>query len=70
MRRAKLLSVGALTLDTILKEEVLPREQGKFVATDGMMIASGAAIKCTRFGGRLGVPDRAETEALIDAWPG
>jgi sulfofructose kinase len=27
--------------------------------------AAAAAIKCTRFGGRLGAPDRAEVEALL-----
>ena len=25
-----------------------------------------AAIKCTRFGGRAGVPDRTETEAFLE----
>jgi sulfofructose kinase len=29
--------------------------------------AAAAAIKCTRFGGRLGAPTRAEVEALLEA---
>jgi sulfofructose kinase len=27
--------------------------------------SAAAAIKCTRFGGRLGAPDRAEVEAFL-----
>jgi len=29
--------------------------------------SAAAAVKCTRFGGRLGAPGRAETEALLDS---
>jgi len=29
--------------------------------------SAAAAIKCTRFGGRLGAPTRAEVEALLAA---
>jgi len=39
----KLLSVGALTLDTILRVETLPTHQGKFIASDGVQIAAGMA---------------------------
>jgi sulfofructose kinase len=39
----KLLSVGALTLDTILRVDTLPTRQGKFIASDGVQIASGMA---------------------------
>ncbi|TIP31152.1 MAG: sugar kinase, partial [Mesorhizobium sp.] len=34
----KLLSVGAFTLDTILRLETLPAHQGKFIASDGVQI--------------------------------
>ncbi len=34
-RPVRLLSVGALTLDTILRVETLPAHQGKFIADDG-----------------------------------
>ncbi|MEW9805625.1 PfkB family carbohydrate kinase [Mesorhizobium sp. ZMM04-5] len=54
MRRATLLSVGALTLDTILKVDTLPREQGKFVASGGMTIASGMAASAACAAQRLG----------------
>ncbi|MEW9834199.1 PfkB family carbohydrate kinase [Mesorhizobium sp. ZMM04-4] len=30
------------------------------------LASAAAAIKCTRFGGRLGAPDRAETLALVE----
>ncbi|TIL55604.1 MAG: sugar kinase, partial [Mesorhizobium sp.] len=39
----KLLSVGAFTLDTILRLDTLPVHQGKFIASDGVQIASGMA---------------------------
>jgi hypothetical protein len=37
----------------------------------GAFVASAAAaLKCLRFGGRLGAPDRAETLAMVTAtWP-
>lgn len=32
---------------------------------------AAASLKCTRFGGRLGCPDRAEVTAMLDAgWAG
>jgi sulfofructose kinase len=42
-RPVKLLSVGALTLDTILRVDTLPVHQGKFIASDGVQIAAGMA---------------------------
>ncbi|TIU74469.1 MAG: sugar kinase, partial [Mesorhizobium sp.] len=42
-RPVKILSVGALTLDTILRVDTLPTRQGKFIAADGVQIASGMA---------------------------
>ncbi|TPL86938.1 sugar kinase [Mesorhizobium sp. B2-3-14] len=53
-RPAKLLSVGALTLDTILRVESLPRHQGKFIASDGIQIASGMATSAACAAHRLG----------------
>ncbi|MES0061518.1 sugar kinase [Mesorhizobium sp. M0041] len=53
-RPVKLLSVGALTLDTILRVETLPTHQGKFIASDGIQIASGMATSAACAAGRLG----------------
>ncbi|MDF3154603.1 sugar kinase [Mesorhizobium sp. XAP10] len=50
----KLLSVGALTLDTILRVETLPMHQGKFMASDGVQIASGMATSAACAAHRLG----------------
>ncbi|WP_027162910.1 sugar kinase [Mesorhizobium sp. WSM1293] len=50
----KLLSVGALTLDTILHVEALPMHQGKFMASDGVQIASGMATSAACAAHRLG----------------
>ncbi|MBZ9964111.1 sugar kinase [Mesorhizobium sp. BR1-1-2] len=53
-RPAKLLSVGALTLDTILRVETLPLHQGKYMAADGVQIASGMATSAACAARRLG----------------
>ncbi|RUZ76161.1 sugar kinase [Mesorhizobium sp. M7A.F.Ca.US.006.01.1.1] len=53
-RPVKLLSVGALTLDTILRVETLPVHQGKFIASDGIQIASGMATSAACAAHRLG----------------
>jgi len=53
-RPVKLLSVGALTLDTILRLETLPVHQGKFIASDGVQIASGMATSAACAARRLG----------------
>ncbi|MBZ9774434.1 sugar kinase [Mesorhizobium sp. CO1-1-8] len=53
-RPVKLLSVGALTLDTILRVEALPVHQGKFMASDGVQIASGMATSAACAAHRLG----------------
>ncbi|MET2831786.1 sugar kinase [Mesorhizobium shangrilense] len=50
----KLLSVGALTLDTILRVDQLPTHQGKFIASDGVQIASGMATSAACAARRLG----------------
>ncbi|TPN76875.1 sugar kinase [Mesorhizobium sp. CU2] len=50
----KLLSVGAFTLDTILRVETLPTHQGKFIASDGVQIASGMATSAACAAHRLG----------------
>ncbi|MCV3207652.1 sugar kinase [Mesorhizobium sp. YC-39] len=50
----RLLSVGAFTLDTILRVETLPVHQGKFMATDGVQIASGMATSAACAARRLG----------------
>ncbi|PBC06193.1 sugar kinase [Mesorhizobium sp. WSM3860] len=50
----KLLSVGAFTLDTILRVETLPAHQGKFIASDGVQIASGMATSAACAAHRLG----------------
>lgn len=50
----RLLSVGAFTLDTILRVETLPVHQGKFIATDGVQIASGMATSAACAAQRLG----------------
>ncbi|UVK41932.1 sugar kinase [Mesorhizobium sp. AR07] len=50
----KLLSVGALTLDTVLRVETLPVHQGKFIASDGVQIASGMAASAACAALRLG----------------
>lgn len=72
-RPARLLSVGALTLDTILKVDALPRRQGKFIASDGVQIASGmassAACAARRLGARVhlwaSVGDDAAADQLV-----
>lgn len=53
-RPVKLLSVGALTLDTILRVETLPRHQGKFIASDGVQLAAGMATSAACAAHRLG----------------
>lgn len=53
-RPPRLLSVGALTLDTILRVETLPTHQGKFIAADGVQIASGMATSAACAAHRLG----------------
>lgn len=53
-RPPRLLSVGALTLDTILRVEALPAHQGKFIASDGVQIASGMATSAACAAHRLG----------------
>ncbi|RUW58312.1 sugar kinase [Mesorhizobium sp. M7A.F.Ca.US.008.03.1.1] len=53
-RPVRLLSVGALTLDTILRVEALPVHQGKFMASDGVQIASGMATSAACAAHRLG----------------
>ena len=53
-RPVRLLSVGALTLDTILRVETLPTHQGKFIASDGVQIASGMATSAACAAKRLG----------------
>ncbi|TIR23174.1 MAG: sugar kinase [Mesorhizobium sp.] len=50
----RLLSVGAFTLDTILRVETLPADQGKFIASDGLQIASGMATSAACAAHRLG----------------
>ena len=50
----RLLSVGALTLDTILRIDHLPAGQGKFLASDGVQIASGMAASAACAAQRLG----------------
>ncbi|TIS91008.1 PfkB family carbohydrate kinase [Mesorhizobium sp.] len=53
-RPVKLLSVGALTLDTILRVDTLPAHQGKFIASDAVQIASGMAASAACAARRLG----------------
>ncbi|WP_136620352.1 MULTISPECIES: sugar kinase [Mesorhizobium] len=53
-RPVRLLNVGALTLDTILRVETLPVHQGKFIASDGVQIASGMATSAACAAHRLG----------------
>ncbi|RWE06796.1 MAG: sugar kinase [Mesorhizobium sp.] len=62
-RPVKLLSVGAFTLDTILHVEALPTHQGKFIAGDGVQIASGMATSAACAAHRLGARLIAEIEA-------
>ncbi|WFP64684.1 sugar kinase [Mesorhizobium sp. WSM4904] len=50
----RLLSVGAFTLDTILRVDTLPTHQGKFIASDGIQIASGMATSAACAAHRLG----------------
>jgi sulfofructose kinase len=52
--RVRLLSVGALTQDTILRLDRLPAEQGKFIASDGVQIAAGMAASAACAARRLG----------------
>lgn len=53
-RAARILSVGALTLDTILRVDRLPATQGKLMASDGIQIASGMASSAACAAQRLG----------------
>ena len=53
-KTVRLLSVGAFTLDTILRVETLPTHQGKFIASDGVQIASGMATSAACAAHRLG----------------
>ncbi|UVK40282.1 sugar kinase [Mesorhizobium sp. AR10] len=53
-RPVNLLSVGALTLDTILRVDTLPAHQGKFIASDGVQIAAGMASSAACAARRLG----------------
>ncbi|RTL93331.1 MAG: sugar kinase [Hyphomicrobiales bacterium] len=53
-RPVRLLSVGAFTLDTILRVDALPEHQGKFIASDGVQIASGMATSAACAARRLG----------------
>ncbi|TGQ09707.1 MULTISPECIES: sugar kinase [unclassified Mesorhizobium] len=53
-KTVRLLSVGAFTLDTILRVETLPAHQGKFIASDGVQIASGMATSAACAAHRLG----------------
>jgi len=53
-RPVRLLSVGALTLDTILRVETLPLHQGKFIASDGVQMAAGMATSAACAAHRLG----------------
>jgi len=53
-RPVRLLSVGAFTLDTILRVDTLPAHQGKFIASDGVQIASGMATSAACAAHRLG----------------
>ncbi|WFP77958.1 sugar kinase [Mesorhizobium sp. WSM4906] len=50
----RLLSVGAFTLDTVLRVDTLPTHQGKFIASDGIQIASGMATSAACAAHRLG----------------
>jgi sulfofructose kinase len=50
----RLLSVGALTLDTILRVDAMPVKQGKFIASEGIQIASGMATSAACAAKRLG----------------
>lgn len=53
-RPVRLLSVGALTLDTILRVDTLPTHQGKFIASGGVQIAAGMATSAACAARRLG----------------
>ena len=62
-----------VTIDTLAAGDVF---HGAFAIaiTDGMPIenavkyaCAAAAIKCSRFGGRAGIPTRHEVEALVEA---
>jgi len=53
-RPVRLLSVGALTLDTILRLDTLPMHQGKFIASDAAQMASGMATSAACAAQRLG----------------
>ncbi|CAN7645677.1 sugar kinase [Mesorhizobium sp. LjNodule214] len=53
-RPVRLLSVGALTLDTILRLDTLPMHQGKFIASDAAQMASGMATSAACAARRLG----------------
>lgn len=54
MSRARLLSVGALTQDTILRVQALPHAQGKYIATGAVQIAAGMAASAACAAQRLG----------------
>lgn len=53
-RPLRILSVGALTLDTILRVDRLPSSQGKLMASDGIQIPSGMASSAACAAQRLG----------------
>lgn len=54
MAKARILSVGALTQDTILRVDALPSEQGKYIARDAIQIAAGMAASAACAAQRLG----------------
>jgi sulfofructose kinase len=43
--------------------------EGRDVTGAARFANAAAALKCTRFGGRLGAPSRAEVEALLQRSP-
>ena len=54
----KKLNGHKISTGYILREEI--KKAGQFAC-------SAAAIKCTRFGGRKGIPNRQEVDALVAA---
>lgn len=54
MGKVRLLFVGALTQDTILRVDALPVAQGKYVARDAVQIAAGMATSAACAAQRLG----------------
>lgn len=57
MTTPSLLCVGALTMDTVYRLPVLPRESGKYLASEAVEVTAGmatsAAIAAARLGGRV-----------------